>query len=88
MYRDGNFAVVDGGYFCTCEYAGNHFSDAVWYNVNNETFSFSDRLSISLVAVPPENKVVRLQSVSYLCGKNKILAYNIDCTCDFVLHGG
>ena len=56
--------------------------------MNNETFSFSDRLSISLVAVPPENKFVRLQSVSYLCSKNKILAYNIDCTCDFVLHGG
>ena len=56
--------------------------------MNNETLFFSDRLSISLVAVPPENKFVRLQSVSYLCSKNKILAYNIDCTCDFVLHGG
>jgi len=54
--------------------------------VNNETLFFSDRLSISLVAVPPENKVIWLQSVSYLCGK--ILAYNIDWMCDFVLHGG
>ena len=54
--------------------------------MNNETLFFSDRLSISLVAVPPENKFVRLQSVSYLC--SKILAYNIDWMCDFVLHGG
>jgi len=54
--------------------------------VNNETLFFSDRLSISLVAVPLENKVICLQSVSYLC--SKILAYNIDWMCDFVLHGG
>jgi hypothetical protein len=34
MYRDGNFAVVDGGYFCTCEYAGNNFLDTMCYNAN------------------------------------------------------
>ena len=54
--------------------------------MNNETLFFSDRLSISLVAVPLENKVICLQSVSYLC--SKILAYNIYWMCDFVLHGG
>ena len=54
--------------------------------MNNERLFFSDRLSISLVAVPPENKVICLHCVSYLC--SKILAYNIDWMCDFVLHGG
>jgi hypothetical protein len=75
MYRDGHFAIVDGGYFCTCEYAGNHFLDMVWYNVNYETLSLSNNLTISLVAVPPQNKTIWLQSVSNLRGK--IVTYSL-----------
>jgi hypothetical protein len=34
MYRNGNFAIVDGGYFCACEYTEKSLSDSMQFYLN------------------------------------------------------
>ena len=89
MYRDGNFAVVDGGYFCTCEYAGNHFLDTMWYNANSIFFVlFLIIYLFNLWQYLRKIKLFGYRVFLIYAVRFSLWSYDVDWMCGSVLHVG